>query len=59
MVCPEFIVPLTPQDLPPEETYEMINASLAALQQATDGVFKLIQNAVEERRGTLAISVAF
>ncbi|KAK9916586.1 hypothetical protein WJX75_004592 [Coccomyxa subellipsoidea] len=53
MVCPEFIVPLTPQDLPPEETYEMINASLAALQQATDGVFTRIQNAVEDRRGRL------
>ena len=51
MARPEFIVPLTPQDLPAEETYEMINASFDALQRATDGVFARIQTAVEERKG--------
>ncbi|CAL8467295.1 g6832 [Coccomyxa elongata] len=53
MMFPEFIVPLTPQDLPADETYEQINASLSALQQASDGVFARIQDAVEDRRGRL------
>lgn len=51
MMFPEFVVPLTPQDLPADETYEQINASLSALQQASDGVFARIQNAVEDSRG--------
>ncbi len=51
---PEFVVPLTPQDLPADETYEQINASLSALQQASDGVFARIQNAVEDSRGMLS-----
>ncbi|EIE22165.1 hypothetical protein COCSUDRAFT_42545 [Coccomyxa subellipsoidea C-169] len=52
MAFPEFEVPLTPQDLPAEQTYEMVNASLTALQEASDGVFNRIQDAVEERKGT-------
>ncbi len=52
MVFSEFDVPLTPQDLPAEQTYEQINASLSALQQASDGVFARIQDAVEDRRST-------
>lgn len=51
MMFPESVVPLTPQDLPADETYEQINASLFALQQASDGVFTRIQDAVEDRRG--------
>ena len=51
MAFPEFEVPLTPQDLPAEQTYEMVNASLTALQEASDGVFNRIQDAVEERKG--------
>lgn len=52
MVISEFDVPLTPQDLPAEQTYEQIKASLSALQQASDGVFARIQDAVEDRRST-------
>ena len=51
MMFAEFVVPLTPQDLPAEESYEQINISLSALQQASDGVFARIQDAVLDRRG--------
>ena len=51
MIFPEFVIPLTPQDLPAEQTYKQINASLSALQQASDGVFACIQDAVKKRRG--------
>ncbi|BDA40417.1 probable WASH complex subunit 1 at N-terminal half [Coccomyxa sp. Obi] len=52
-MLPEFVVPLTPQDLPSERTYEQICASLSALQQASDGVFARIKDVVEDRRGRL------
>lgn len=51
MVAPEFVVSLTPQDMPAEETYEHVTTSLLTLQRASDGVFARIEDAVAERRG--------
>ncbi|CAL5225170.1 g7951 [Coccomyxa viridis] len=53
MAWPEFAVPLTIHDLPPQETYIQIAASLKALQEAVDGVFARIEGAVESRRERL------
>lgn len=51
MAWPEFAVPLTIHDLPPQETYTQIAASLKALQEAVNGVFARIEGAVDSRRG--------
>jgi hypothetical protein len=51
MVEPFLQVPLSLHDLPPEETYRQIIASLCTLQRASDQILSIIGDAVAERRG--------
>ena len=57
MAWPEYAVPLTLHDLPTRETYINITASLKALEEASNGVFARIEEAVGSRRGMCTSSL--